>query len=61
MTYRVQASAEAEADIDCIFNCLFEGRKQGCNSYWDASPFRSPEMCMVSWNSRRYGSCPWNS
>ena len=48
MTYRVQASAQAEADIDRIFNCLFEGRKQGCNSYWDASPFRSPEMCMVS-------------
>ena len=48
MTYRVQASAQAEADIDRIFNCLFEGQKQGCNSYWDASPFRSPEMCMVS-------------
>jgi hypothetical protein len=38
----VQPTGQAEADINRIFNCLFEERTQGCSSYWNASPFRSP-------------------
>ena len=48
MIWGVQQTGQAEADINRIFNCIFEGRKQGCSSYLEASPFRSPEMCMVS-------------
>lgn len=60
MSYRIQPSAQAEADIDRIFNWLFERSPQGAarwyESFWDtAERLREfPHSCTLATEAKDF-------